>query len=456
MAHQIKRGSALLAILLASVSLSACGAGERLGQLNPFQGEETDDPTAPEASQRISILELQDRISASDATNQPVILPTAYTNDRWPMADGYPTHALQHTQASGNLSRLWRVDVGNGSSRGERMNARPVLLDNVIYTLDAEGRLSARNAETGAELWVHRFEGPNDNDRYSFGGAVAVDSGRVFAHAGYNYFVALDASSGEELWRAHTITPFHTAPTVFNGVVYVGTDDNELVALDANTGGVMWNHRGIEETARLLTTPSPAVAGDVLVVPYTSGELYALRAQNGTPLWSDSLTRAGGLTPMSSINDIAGSPVIMGDQVYAMSHSGILAAFDLTSGEQIWTQPAGGLNAPWVAGDYLFLVTTEAQVVAFERMTGAIRWISQLEVYEKPNKRKDRIAWAGPVLAGNRLILAGSNGDLVFVNPTDGTVMETRDLGEAVYIAPIVANETVYVLTDEAHLIALR
>ena len=470
--HKAFRRAGLAVLIVSMVALSGCGAGERLRQLNPFGGEETDDPDAPARSERISILAIEDQLDRAEAFGVPVDLPPAYVNDRWPQPDGYATHAMQHTQAGGSLTRAWRVSIGEGSSRHQRLNARPVMSDGVVFAIAADGRVSARDAATGAERWRVRlsadaearsggrlgvlpFVGGRD-ERLSFGGGLAVDGGRVFVHAGYDYIVALDAASGREIWRQTAFTPFHSAPTAVDGRVFVATDDNELMALDASDGQVLWTHRGIAETARLITSPSPAVLGEVVIAPYTSGEVVALRVQNGAVLWSDSLTRAGGFTPMSTINDIAASPVIANDQVIAMSHSGVMAAFDLRSGERQWTQPAGGLHAPWVAGDYLFIVTTEGDVVAMERETGAARWITELPEFENERRRRNRIAYAGPILAGDRLLVASSRGDLYVLNPADGAIQGQRDLDDPVYIAPIIANETVYVLTDEARLIALR
>ncbi|OAB60067.1 dehydrogenase [Leptolyngbya valderiana BDU 20041] len=455
--------------LLASLVLTGCGAGERLSGLNPFRGEETDDPNAPAAADRVSVLELEERLS-SNLEQGPVRLPRAYVNRAWPQPDGYATHAMQHTNASGPLARAWRERAGEGSNRDRRLNARPVIAEGVVFAVDAEGRVSARALETGAEQWRIRLdedrrEAGDDSwipfvgggDRVlTFGGGVAYDSGRIYAHAGGMTLFALDAATGEEVWRTTALTPLHAAPTAVDGRVFVTTDDNELLAVDADDGDILWTHRSIAETARLLTAPSPAVAGEVVIAPFTSGEIVALRVQNGAVLWSDSLTRTGGLTPLSSINDIAASPVVLGDRVYAMSHSGIMAAFDLRSGERVWTLPAGGLHAPYLAGDYLFLVTTEAEVAAIDRDAGQVRWITQLPAFENERRRRDRISWAGPILAGGRLLLASSQGEMVILDPATGERTEDRDIGAPVYIAPVIADETVVVFTDEGRLIAYR
>ncbi|KAA5804831.1 PQQ-binding-like beta-propeller repeat protein [Alkalicaulis satelles] len=455
--------------LCAGLALSGCGAGERLSSINPFSGGDREDPNAPPRDQRVPVLQLDDRLVAPE-TAGTVNLPRSYVNSAWPQSDGFPTHAMQHTRASGALERLWRVDIGSGSSRDRRVRARPVITDGVVYAMDAEGRVSARDLDTGSERWRKHvrddrsasaggswvpFTGGSGHPP-TFGGSIGYDSGRIFAHTGGRFLVALDASTGEELWRRRALTPYHSAPTISEGRVLVTTDDNELLALDASNGEVMWSHRSIAETARVLATPSPAVLGETVIAPYSSGEVAALRAPNGRELWTEALTRAGGLTPMSSINDIAASPVILGDRVYAMSHSGVMAALDLRTGERSWTLPAGGVHTPAVAGDYIFLVTTEAQLVAINRHEGEVVWLTQLRQFENERRRRNRVAWAGPVLAGDRLVLASSQGELAIVDASNGEITATRNLGDPVFAAPVIAAETVVVVTNNGRLIALR
>lgn len=453
----------------AGLALAGCGAGEQLSRINPFSGSERDDPDAPPREQRIPVLELDARLAAADDA-APVTLPRSYVNTSWPQSDGFPTHAMQHTRASGDLNRVWRVDIGAGSSRDRRVRARPVIADGVVYAMDAEGRISARSLDTGAETWriqvreestssaggswIPFMDGSSQPP--TFGGSIGYDSGRLFAHTGGRFFVALDARSGEELWRRAALTPYHSAPTIADGRVFVTTDDNELLALNASNGEVVWSHRSIAETARVLATPSPAVIGTTLLAPYSSGEVAALSVPNGRELWTEALTRAGGLTPMSTINDIAASPVVIGDRVYAMSHSGVMAALDLRTGQRLWTLPAGGVHTPALAGDFLFLVTVDAQLTAIDRTTGEVRWLTQLRQFENERRRRDRVAWAGPVLAGDRLVLASSRGELVIVDAATGVVSATRDLGDPVFVAPVIAAETVVIVTNNGRLIALR
>ncbi len=455
----VKRIQTFFAVL-ALAPIAACSSvpspGGALDFLPGVGDDDVPRDTAPQDG-RISLLTFEQGLSIDGAeTLAPVTLPTAYVNAVWPQQGAYPTHAVQHVDATGNLDVLWRQTFGEGSSRDQRLNASPVLADGRLYMIDARGEVSSIDAETGDREWSTRLEGPNDRDRLSFGGGLAFDSGRIYAHSGFNYLVALDASNGQEIWRSETLVPFHGAPTIAAGRIFVASDDNEMLAIDAETGVVQWTYQGIVETARLITSPSPAVLGDVVVAPFASGELVALRVQNGNPIWSDSLTRTSAMTAMSEINDVAGSPVIVDDTVYAMSHSGAMVAISLRSGERLWSQPAGGLHTPWVAGDFLYIVTGEAQVVCINRHSGEVHWIQELALFEDPRERKDRIAWAGPLVVSGQVFVASSHGEAVLLNAYDGEIVREYELRDDVYVAPIVVNETIYIVTDEARVIALR
>jgi outer membrane protein assembly factor BamB len=287
------------------------------------------------------------------------------------------------------------------------------------------------------------------------GGGLAADAGVVFAVTGFGDAIAFD-TNGVELWRTRAEAPFHAAPTVADGRLYAVTNDSELVVFDARSGDVLWTHQAIAEPARILAASSPAVDGETIVAPFASGELVALLAANGRRLWVDALSRAGRLTSLSAINDIAGRPAIDGGTLFAASHSGVIAAIDMRSGQRLWARSFASTQTPWVAGQQIYAVTVDGELACLDRSTGNAYWVTQLRRFEDEEDREGRIAWTGPILAGGRLVLASSEGEVIAVNPETGEITASRDVGGPVFIPPIAAQGTIYIVTDEARLIALR
>ena len=405
---------------------------------------------------RVSVLTLDRSLEPDPAlTSVEVRLPRPEMNADWPQAGGNPSHAMQHLALDGGLRRLWSSSIGDGESRYGAVLSQPVVEGGRVFALDARDVVIALDAKTGDEEWRNDVK-PGAELAHAYGGGVAAAGGRVFVTTGYAQVLALDAKTGKEIWRQQVTAPVRGAPTVADGRVFAVTVDNELETLSADDGHLLWTHNGIPETAGLLGAASPAVSNDIVVVPYSSGEIFALRVENGRPLWTDNLATARPLGALSTIADIRGRPVIDRGRVYAVSHSGRMVAIDLRTGDRVWEQDIGGTHGPWIAGDYIYVLSNDVDLMCLTRHDGHVRWVSELPRYEDPKKKKDPVSWAGPVLAGDRLIVIASTGDAISLSPYTGKALGKADFPDSVFLDPIVANDTLFVLTDDADLIALK
>ncbi|GAA6157304.1 PQQ-like beta-propeller repeat protein [Pyruvatibacter sp. HU-CL02332] len=415
----------------------------------------SDDPPLP--GERISVMSLEQQLEADPRiAGLQVVLPAPYVNTDWAQPGGFPDNVLHHLDAPEAISEVWDADAGQGSSSNGRLTAPPIIADGRAFVLDAEGGVRAFEADTGTRIWAVDLTPEDADSEEGFGGGIAYDDGAIYVATGFGTVVAMDAATGEEFWTYEGRTPFRAAPSAVGGRIFVISFDNQTSALAQATGEVLWTHQGIQETAGILGSPSPAVSGDTLVVPYSSGEVFALRVENGQEVWNDTLTRTLSNTALANISDIAGRPVIDRDRVFAVSHAGRMVAIDIRTGERVWTRSLSGVQTPWVAGDFIFLVTTSAEVIALSRRDGRIRWVTQLPRFTDPEDRDGPITWAGPVLAGDRLLLASSTGEAFAVSPYNGDVLGEVEIPRGTFISPIVANKTVYILTDAAELLAFR
>ena len=184
--------------------------------------------------------------------------------------------------------------------------------------------------------------------------------------------------------------------------------------------------------------------------------MYALRVENGHPLWSDSLASFHRVDSVSSLPHIRARPVIDRDLVFLVSHSGRTSALDLRTGKALWSRDFGGIQSPAVAGDFVFLITTDNELVCLTRRSGLVRWTKVLPQFENPEDNRGKLVWNGPVIINSQLILTGSNGTLLTLNAADGSEVCHHQLPDKALIPPVVANKTVYVLTDDGTLVAYR
>jgi outer membrane protein assembly factor BamB len=240
---------------------------------------------------------------------------------------------------------------------------------------------------------------------------------------------------------------------VFGGRVFAEDVADQLFAFDTRTGQQDWAYQSLEEPARMMEASSPAVDGEVLVAPFASGELVALNAANGNDIWSDVLSLTNRNNALSEIRDIGGRPVIYRGDVFAGSHSGVFTAIDLHTGQRRWAQPISTITSPWPAGDVVYVTDLAGQVICLARDSGQVYWITDLN---RGLKKKQRAAWSGPMLAANRLILVSDKGQAVALNPKTGAQTASLKLGSPAFLSPMAANGTVYVLSQQAELIAIR
>ena len=416
-----------------------------------------DKKTTPTIGQRIAVLGTEKSIEVDpELAGIAVTVPPATVNADWAQPGGNAAKSMTHVALGAAPGTAWRVSIGQGSSNAGQLASSPVVAEGKVFTIDTQAVVRAFDANTGAQLWTSAVRGEGASAKVLFGGGVAYDNGRVFATTGAGYAAAIDAKTGGVFWQVRPGGPLRGAPTIANDNVYVVTQDNQLFALNPADGKVRWTGAGAVEQAGVFGSASPAAAQGTVVAGFSSGELNAYRYENGRILWQDALARTSISTAVTTLSDIDADPVIDAGRVYAVGQGGRMVALELVTGQRVWEINVAGISTPWVAGDWVFVVTDEAQLLAIARTTGRVRWMTQLRRYRDEKDKKGNIGWVGPILAGDRLILANSVGHVVNVSPADGTIQSTVDTRSPITLSPVVANNTLYILHDSGHLTAWR
>jgi len=458
--------SSIACAILCAGLMAGCSTTNRIGN---WLGLGASGPKIE--GERVSIVSADTQLAVDPTLAAvPVQLPAPVANADWPEPGDTPSNAVPNLQADGPLRPVWNVSAGKGSDEDSRITAPPIVAGGMVFALDAEAHVYAFNAQTGREVWSKDMTPPESasgsgwlgitgastDASKGFGGGIAFDDGKLFVASGFGQVRALDAKTGADVWKADIGVPVHSAPVVDSGRIYIITQENELQALDEKDGHQLWTHNGIVESASILSSSSVAVSGEFVIAPYSSGEIYALRVENGSPAWSDMLSRTGSVTAMTALNDIAGRPVIDRDMVFAVSHAGRFAAINIRSGERVWSRNISGIQTPMVAGDFVVLVTTEGQVMCLARADGRVKWIQQLPAYENPDSQSGPIVWTGPLLVSNKLILVSSTGRAVALDPQTGAKLSDTELSAGTLVQPVVAGGIMYMLTSDGDLVALR
>lgn len=388
-----------------------------------------------------------------------VALGGQVSNSDWPQSGVSPFARVGNAAYSGGFAPLWAVPVGAGDSRRNRLNVDPVAAGGRIFTVSADHQVQATS--TGGEvLWTYDLTPQRDDAKQGQGGGLAFDDGRLIVASGFGTVTALDAASGAELWVQRLGATGTGKPSARGGVVYVVAGDQTAFAIEADSGRVRWQIEGIADVNNVAGGPAPAISDKYVVFSFGTATLQSAFRQGGLRLWNaDILGRRNGVA-VAGIDDMTGDPVIAGDTIYAGNHSGRFVAFSLADGERLWTARQGALGPAWPAGDSVFFVTDRNQLVRLDAGTGEQIWAVDLPGYEptrKPNRRREAsFANHGPILAGGRLIVAATDGQLRSFDPADGSLVGSTEIAGGATTRPIVAGGTLYVVSGKGVLHAYR
>ena len=256
---------------------------------------------------------------------------------RGPNRDGAVASFKLPTSWPDSLTQQWKLDVGLGY-------ATPVLVRDRIYIStrqDDDEVLTALDAHSGDLIWRTNYPAPFTMNpataRHRAGpkSTPTFADGRLFTLGMTGIVTAFDAETGQLLWQnpAATVQPqFHTAmsPVVDGELVIVhigGHDDGALRAFDVATGDIRWSWDG----------DGPAYGSPVLftlggtrqVVTFTQNHLIGVSVETGMLLWSRPYT--------TQSNTTSQTPILYRNTVIETGRGNGITAFRVVRQNNAWT-----------------------------------------------------------------------------------------------------------------------
>ncbi|WP_301751134.1 PQQ-like beta-propeller repeat protein [uncultured Erythrobacter sp.] len=437
----MKFARAALLAGLAAASLTGCKGGLFGG------GDEKTTPTIGNRTPILSRIESGAEVDPALA-GISVVLPPQRTNPEWGQTGGAASKSYGHLALSENPTKVWTASVA-GSTNRMRLASAPVVGSGKLFAEGTDGVIVAFDKATGAKLWTRGEDDmTKDQAPSAFGGGVSYEAGKLYATNGVGDVKAVNAETGEVIWKVKPAGPMRGSPTIAFGQLFVMTQDNQIISLNINDGSLMWDESGSNTQSGVFGVAAPAAGQGTIVAGYSSGELSAYRYENGRTLWSDALARTNISTTVGSITDIDADPIIDSGRVYALGQGGRMAAYELVTGQRIWELNLAGISTPAIAGEWIFTLTDDARLLAIARSSGRVRWITQLQRYKDEEDKKGPIFWTGPVLAGGHLWVASSRGEMWKISAGEGSASLFADIGQPVSLPPLVADGMLYLMDD--------
>lgn len=398
-----------------------------------------------------------DRFELSENESRAISLPAQTANAEWTQSHATPAFRTAHPALRAAPQLVWATDIGAGDERRQRITAQPIVGGGRVYALDSAARVSAVSTGGGL-LWSTDLTPPTDKPGQATGGGMAYDGGSLYVSLGYGKLAALDAATGRVRWQQNLQATGSGKPTVSGGILYLVAGDDTGWAIDPANGRILWQTEATPSVANVLGAPAPAVSSKYVTFAFGSGDVTTAFRKGGLRRWSASVSGQRKGLVITRYGDVTGAPVIVGSTVYIGNHSGRLVAFDLDSGERLWTTRHGAMDPVWPVGGSLFAVSDQSELLRIDASDGAIIWAAELPgfVKNKPRRRAAKFAHYGPVLAGGRVFVASNDGYLRAYAPEDGRLTAAIEVPHGATTQPTIAGRTLYVVNTKGQLLAFR
>jgi len=340
---------------------------------------------------------------------------------------------LEANPAKLAVKEVWRVNLGATASP---LEMRSVGL--TLWAAASQGDLSLIDAATGQVLARSSAGQP-------LSAGVGADKQFVAVVSRDNQLIV--QSEQKEIWRQKIPSLVVTPPLVAGERVFVLAADRTVYAFDAANGRKLWTQQRSGESLLLAQAGLLMAVGDTLLAAQ-AGRLLGLNPQNGTLRWDVQVASGRGINEVERLADLVSGHSRVADSVCLRAFQYAVACVDARTGRSVWNKPASGASGIGGDAQTVFGTESDGKVIAWRRADGEKLWTNE--------KLRFRSV-TGPTLAGGALLLGDGDGNVHFLSPTDGKLLNRLSTdGSAIVSAPLWLASTWVVITERGNVIGFR
>ncbi|MAH89113.1 MAG: hypothetical protein CMJ06_03605 [Pelagibacterales bacterium] len=430
--------------LLIIFFITSCGTREYLG----FEKKKV-----RLEGKRVSILnedKIKDPDSVKSSTN--IVLEKTAILNNWPQSYNSPSHLSTNHLSDSKLGSFKSIVSGSGENKQSKILSQPVIDNNILFFLDAKSYVISFDLKNNKILWKKNISLEGEKD-HNIGGGVVIYKNAVIVNSPYGQIISMDKLSGKVLWKINVESSIRSAPTVFDNKLLSLTLSNKLYVLNGDNGNLLWQHQGIFNNTTLMDTPKVAVDENIVIVPYSNGDFFALNLSNGKEIWRNSFIDLEIKETTNAFSDIDAFPVIKKDIVIISSAIGKLIAVNKKNGSKLWSRDIFTTQTPLVNGNSIFLVNNNKEVICLNILDGGSRWVLPIE---KEISDNNKYIWLPPVLNNSQLLLVGGYKKLISIDVFSGQIKTKKNLSSFPASSPIIVNKKIYLMLRNGDIIQIE
>ncbi|MFP5392271.1 MAG: outer membrane protein assembly factor BamB [Gammaproteobacteria bacterium] len=342
---------------------------------------------------------------------------------------------LVELKATMAVRTAWKLDIG----KADNNVFTPAVIGQTLVVAGADGSLARVQASDGRQLWRVKSE-------TGLTAGVGTDGNIIVVGGGKGAVLAYDLE-GKRLWRAQASSEVLSAPAVGQGVVVVRSIDNRIVGLDAATGEKKWTVQRVAPPLTLRNAPGMVVVNKDVIIAQPGGKLLSLNLATGAPRWEVAVGESRGATELERVTDIGGIPVVIDNDVCAVSYQGRVGCFDVATGTARWTKELSSEAGVSADQRFVFTVDDKGAVSAFNRETGSSVWKNDKLSYRRLST---------PVSYGRAVAVGDYQGIVHFLAREDGAFLARAATdGSAITSTPLVVGSNLIFQTQAGTVTAI-
>ncbi len=336
----------------------------------------------------------------------------------------------------------WEVSVGNGVG-DYYSQLKPAVFYGHVYVADRNGTVIAYDQETGKVAWrkdlASEFKDTAlaNTKQARIAAGVTVGRNKVFIGGESGLLVALDAKTGETVWHAIASGELLSLPTVSEDSVAVHTSDGNFESFSIEDGSKLWTHEMQLPNLTLRGTGSAAYDSGGFFLGTADGKISVIVKNNGQVAWEQAVFTPTGGNEFTRMADVDMTPLILGDNLYAVSYNGNLVSMELRTGRVVWTRKYSSFNELAAAGVGLYVVDDHSRIYSVDRRNGLELW---------SNTTLTNRGLTSPAVIGSYIVVGDFEGYLHFIDRSTGEVAGRVEVdSDGLFSQPVVAGDKVYV-----------
>ena len=424
--------------------LSSCGTREYLG----FEKKKIS-----LKGNRVSILKEEAANNSTEKkSSTEIILEDAVTLSNWPQSYNSPSHLSFNHISDSKLLKFKHLVSGASERKNSKILSQPVIYNDQIFFLDAKSNVTAFSLKNNKIIWKKNISVKNEKN-HNIGGGIVIYKDSLIINSPYGQIISLGILKGEINWEINVDSSIRSAPTIFENKLLSLTVSNKLYVLNADDGTLLWQHQGIFNNTTLIDSPKVAVDENIVIVPYSNGEFFALNLNNGKEIWRNSFIDIEEKETTNAFSDIDAFPVIKKDIVIITSAIGKLFAVNKKTGSKLWIRDISSTQTPLVNGNSIFIVNRNEEIICLNILDGGTRWV--LTIDDKLSDYR-RYIWLSPVLINSKLLLVGGNKKLILIDTYTGVINNIKNIPNFPASSPIIVNSIPYLMLRNGDIVKIE